>query len=122
MNTRRVFFIDSDGKIISDDEIGYHEELAKKVLENNENLNSKYLKSGLNNKTLFLIVMEKYFAGSNTDRYREISYLSPIVEERKGLLAYYYEEGYKLRDLRREYGEKIDKMIEKISNQKEKEI
>ncbi len=113
MDTKNIFFIDKKGNIITDDEIYYHEELAKKILESDENLKKKYLESGLNDKTLFLLLFEKYFVGSDTNIYREIIYLSPIIEDRKGILAYYHEEGYKLIDLRREYGEKIDKMLEK---------
>lgn len=118
MNSRSVFFIDKEGNEISDNEIDYHEELARKILEDNENLNKRYIESGIKNKTLFLIAIEKYFAGSDTDRYREISYLSPIVEKRKALLAYYYEEGYKLIDLKREYGEKIDILLDQSEQER----
>ena len=121
MNTRNIFFIDRNGNVIEDDEISYHEDLAKKIIETNNNIQKKYNESGLNNKTLYLILIEKYFAGSNTDRYREISYLSPVIEERKDLLTYYYEEGYKLVDLRREYGEKIDEILKQILDNIEQE-
>ncbi len=100
--SRRVFFIDNNENKISNDEIEFHEPLIELIFEKYPELQKKFKQSGINSKYVFLLE-EGYLAGTDSERYKEITFLKSKISERaKEILLYYYEEGYNLHDISEE--------------------
>ena len=100
--SRRVFFIDNNENKISNDEIEFHEPLIELIFEKYPELQKKFKQSGINSKYVFLLE-EGYLAGTDSERYKEITFLKYKISERaKEILLYYYEEGYNLHDISEE--------------------
>ena len=105
MTKRKVFFINRQCEIISNEQIKFHELLADHIVDSNEELKEKFKNSKIDNKTLFLILDEGYLAGTDSERYKEISFSpSNLTQKEMEILLYYKEEqGYELHNMLREY-------------------
>ncbi len=82
MEKREVFFLDKEGRKISGYNLKFHSQLAKKLIEQDEELKEKYEQSGVEDMTMFLL---EYFycAGVNSSRYKEISFLPRSITEKQ---------------------------------------
>ena len=69
------------------------------MLEKDEELKKEFEESGKKDPIEFLISNKGYIAGGTMGVYKSIIYKSSsISEKQKKILAYYYEEGYNLKD------------------------
>ena len=96
-----VFFIDRDGNKIYSDTIASHIGLANLILEQNNQWDEEYKKSGMNDPVDFLVLRKGYLKLSNLGPYyRRIVYSSArLTEKQRDLIEYYHEEGYDIDDL-----------------------
>lgn len=117
---RRIFLIDSEGILHSNENAISHEELAKYVIENDEELKEEFKKSRMKLELAFLL-KKGWIYGTESDRYKEIVCLSKEVSDKvRKIIGQYYEEGYKPYDLEKLYGEEfLNEFFGEIEEQKE---
>ena len=91
-----VFFVDLDGKIISDDAISSHIGLAKKIVAANEELKIAFQNSDYTQEDLFLIQEIGYAEGCN-ELYNQFLLINreKSTKKQKDVLYGLVQEGYK---------------------------
>lgn len=95
-----IFLIDREGKRFSSEQISSHIGLANLILEQDEALKREFEQSGKINPLEFLLGDKGYMTISQIGVYKQVIYDSALVsEEQRRWLYYYYEEGYKFKDL-----------------------
>lgn len=114
INDRRIFFINCDGEEIpnkekfldDEEEINCHDGLASWIVENDETLKQRFQKSGIKLEIAFLL-KEGWAYGTECERYKEIVCLPENISSKEGikLIQHYREEGYKVYDMKKLYGE-----------------
>ncbi len=90
-----VFFIDSNGKVLEDEHIESHIGLAKKIVDESEELKKEFIENGYEKEDLFLVDYKGYILGSGTNynKFIIVNKEKTTSSQKKTALTY-IEEGY----------------------------
>jgi len=102
---RKVYFIDKEGKWLFKEDIHNHLDLADYIISKDPELQQKFdkIKEQMRNGALFLVIGKGFLQLCDSERYKEVAYFSPSINDRQRMIiGELMQEGYDRIDFARE--------------------